>query len=89
MRSRMRGTRRHRLLALPQSLRQLIAPAQQETERLWETWIKHPDPQLIPPGERTEACVIMDPKLAQVRPGQQAAFALNGFINRRVVGGEI
>jgi len=68
-------------------LRQLITPAQQETERLWETWVRHPDPQVIPPGERTEACVIMDPKLAQVRPGQQAEFALTGFINRRVVGG--
>ncbi|MHA2401685.1 MAG: C25 family cysteine peptidase [Candidatus Kariarchaeaceae archaeon] len=68
-------------------VRQLITPNQRKPERLWGTWVKHPDPQILQPGERAEACVIVDPDLADVKPGTTAEFAVTGFINREMIGG--
>lgn len=67
-------------------LRQLMHFGLEEEEILWPSWIRHPDPQLIPPGDCREACAIIDPP-ADVRPGQQAEFALTAFIDRQVIGG--
>jgi hypothetical protein len=67
-------------------LRQLIDPRDQES-RLWASWIKHPDPQLLGPGEMTEAAVIIDPDPADVGAGAQAEFALTGFIGDQMIGG--
>ena len=33
-------------------VRQLIEPKMQEEERLWPTWVKHPDLRVLEPGER-------------------------------------
>jgi len=67
-------------------LRQLMRVGLEEEEKLWPSWIRHPDPQLIPPGESREAWAIIDPP-PEVPPGQQAEFALTAFIDRQVVGG--
>jgi len=72
-------------LALHLEVRQLVTPGEQE--RLWGTWVKHPDPQVIEPGEAAEAMVIIDPKWADVDQGVQAEFALTAFIDGKVAGG--
>lgn len=68
-------------------LRQLKGPWSQEEGPLWASWIRHPDPQVIPPDEWKEACVIIDPELVDVPPGEQAEFALTGFIGGKLAGG--
>ncbi|UCE73701.1 MAG: hypothetical protein JSV56_11845 [Methanomassiliicoccales archaeon] len=67
-------------------LRQFIKSGQEEEEKLWPSWIRHPDPQVIPPGDSREAWVIIDPP-PDVPSGQQAEFALTAFIDRQVIGG--
>jgi hypothetical protein len=68
---------------------QLTSTAGPEQQLLWGTWIKHPYPQVIPPGKRRKASVIIDPDsaISKVRPGQKAEFALTGYINGQVIGG--
>ena len=68
-------------------VRQLLNPKQEEQDRLWASWIEHPDPQILKPGERAKACLIVDPDIADVKPGTKAEFAVTGFINGRTVGG--
>jgi hypothetical protein len=68
-------------------VRQLIEPGQEKRERLWATWVKHPDPQILPPGMRAEACVIVDPDPADVGQGTQVEFAVTAFIGRKMIGG--
>jgi hypothetical protein len=64
---------------------QLINP--REPERLWASWIKHPDPQILQPGERAEACVVVDPDVADVHSGAKAEFAVTAFIGTQIIGG--
>ena len=68
---------------------QLQAEDVEEGMVLWGGRIKHPDPQLIPPGESIRAEVIIDPDLAitKIRPDQEAEFSLTGFIDGKVIGG--
>ena len=56
---------------------------------VWASSLKHPDPQLIPPGRMRAAAVIIDPDKAikPVRPGQKAEFALTGYIKGKMIGG--
>jgi len=68
-------------------VRQLIKPKQRMKERLWATWVKHPDPQVLKPEERAEACLIVDPDVADVEPGTKAEFAVTGFIDGKMIGG--
>ena len=68
-------------------VRQLIKPGMEKKERLWATWIKHPDPQILQPGHRGKACVIVDPDPADVRPGTRAEFAVTAFVGGKMVGG--
>jgi hypothetical protein len=56
-------------------------------ERLWASWVKHPDPQIIAPGERSKACVTVDPDWADVPPGTKATFAVTTFIGGKMIGG--
>ena len=67
-------------------LRQLRATSKQQ-ELLWGSWLRQPDPQLIPPGETREAWVIIDPGKADIRPGDEAEFALTGKIDGKIIGG--
>jgi hypothetical protein len=69
-------------------VRQLPRPSEEpEEERLWGTWVVHPDPQVLEPGDRAEACVVVDPDLADARPGTTAEFAVTGYINGTMIGG--
>ncbi len=68
-------------------VRQLIPPGQEEEHRLWGTWIQHPVPQVLQPGERAQACVIIDPDPADVRSGTTEEFAVTAFIGGVMVGG--
>ena len=67
-------------------LRQIRATGEQK-DLLWESWIQQPDPQLLSPGEKREAWVIIDPGKADIRPGDEAEFALTGSIGGKVIGG--
>jgi hypothetical protein len=67
--------------------RQLSSPEQEGERRLWGSWIVHPDPQVIPPGGRARACIVIDPDPAKAYPGQEAEFAVTGFIGREMIGG--
>ena len=68
-------------------VRQLIKPGMEKSERLWATWVKHPDPQILKPGNRAKACVIVDPDPADAKPGSQAEFAVTAFVGGKMVGG--
>ena len=68
-------------------LRQLIPVKYEGKIPLWTTKILQPDPQLIEPGDKREIEVVIDPDPADVRSGQEAEFALTGFINGKVCGG--
>lgn len=68
-------------------VRQLIDPSQTGQERLWATWVRHPDPQVLKPGEHGQACVIIDPDVADVTEGARAEFAITGFIAGKMIGG--
>jgi hypothetical protein len=68
-------------------LRQLPGTGTQEVSRLWGSAVIHPDPQLLMPGERREARVVIDPDKADVPRGTTVEYALTGFINGRIVGG--
>jgi hypothetical protein len=68
-------------------VRQLIRPDQIDRERLWATQVVHPDPQVLQPGDRAEACIIVDPDVADVDEGTQAEFAVAGFIDGEMIGG--
>jgi hypothetical protein len=68
-------------------VRQLIKPDKIGKERLWATKVIHPDPQVLQPGERSEACVIVDPDVADVKKGTKAEFAVTGFIDGEMIGG--
>ncbi len=56
---------------------------------LWGSFIKHPDPQLLKPGECTEAMIIVDPDYAKekVMKGDKARFTVNAYIERQMIGG--
>jgi len=66
-------------------LRQLI-DYKEEPQMLWLTWLKHPDPQLIQPGQRAKAAAIVEPH-SKVRSGEKAEFSLTAFIGDEVIGG--
>lgn len=68
-------------------VRQLIPPKRQKKDQLWATWVEHPDPQILNPGEAAKACVIVDPDVADVPEGAAAEFAVTGFIGSEMVGG--
>ena len=65
----------------------MIKPGQAGKERLWASRVIHPDPQVLQPGERAEACVIIDPDVADVKKGTKAEFAVTGFIDGEMIGG--
>jgi hypothetical protein len=66
-------------------VRQLRGP--KKTQILWASWVKHPDPQILQPGDRAEACVIVDPEKADVPVGATAEFAVTCFIGSTMIGG--
>jgi hypothetical protein len=69
-------------------LRQLVKSQGDYTSPLWGAWIEHPDPQLIPPGGKAIARVVIDPdKARKVEKGQSAEFVLTGYINDTMIGG--
>jgi hypothetical protein len=68
-------------------LRQLILKGEEERMRLWGSWIKHPDPQLVKPGEEREVWVIIDPDLVDVKSGEIAEFSLTAYIKKNMIGG--
>jgi hypothetical protein len=67
-------------------VRQLLNPKETK-ERLWASWVKHPDPQILQPGDRAQACVIVDPDKADVGSGTTAEFAVTAFIGNKMIGG--
>lgn len=66
-------------------VRQLFEPEQPRV--LWRSAVRHPDPQILPPGARAEACVVVDPDAADVRTGASAEFAVTCFVGRTMIGG--
>jgi hypothetical protein len=67
-------------------LRQVLHEDPENPDYLWETSIRQPSPQLIPPGEYRMAAAIVDPG-PNGRPGQRAEFELTGYINGEMIGG--
>ena len=65
----------------------LITPRNYNKERLWATSVKHPDPQILAPGNTGEACVVFDPGPADVEAGTAAEFAITAFLAGRMIGG--
>jgi hypothetical protein len=77
----------HQDAAVHLEVRQLIPPGQQKEARLWgSTIIKHPDPQILKPGESGEAWVSVDPD-KDSPSGAQAEFAATAFIAGEIIGG--
>ncbi len=67
-------------------VRQLFDP--KIIERIyWETWVKHPEPQILNPGERTTAAIVVDPEKAHMSVGAKGEFAVTCFINDKMIGG--
>lgn len=68
-------------------VRQLIPPGKERKERLWAAWVRHPDPQILQPGQRARASVVVDPAQADIAVGTQAEFAVTAFIGSTMIGG--
>ena len=68
-------------------VRQLIKRGQESEQKVWGSWIKHPDPQILNPGDRAEACVIVDPDAGGAPSGTQAHFVVTAFIGGEMIGG--
>jgi hypothetical protein len=68
-------------------VRQLVRFDQIGKERLWATQIIHPDPQILQPGDKAKACIVVDPDVADIKKGTQAKFAVTGFIDGEMIGG--
>jgi hypothetical protein len=69
-------------------LRQIINP-KQEQNHLWGSYIIHPDPQLLRPGEKREATVVIDPDvIKEVPSGEEVEYSLTGFIDGKMIGGD-
>ena len=68
-------------------VRQLGDRQEGGTGQLWTTRIQHPDPQVIPPGEKVPVWIEIDPEPADVTKGQEAEFAVTGFIGGQMIGG--
>lgn len=66
-------------------VRQLFGADEQRI--LWESRVKHPEPQILESGDRAEACVVVDPGKADVQPGTTAEFAVTCFIGSTMIGG--
>ncbi len=54
---------------------------------LWESQIIHPDPQLLQPGEKRDAIVLIDPAKSDVKSGTIANFSLTGYADGEIIGG--
>jgi hypothetical protein len=67
-------------------VRQLIKPGNTK-ERLWGSWVKHPEPQILQPGDVADVCVIVNPDKADVGSGTTAEFAVTAFIGKKMIGG--
>jgi hypothetical protein len=67
-------------------VRQLFDP-QAEHKTLWASWIEHPDPQFLKPGEKARACVTVDPQKAKVPTGTKAEFAVTCYVGGHMIGG--
>lgn len=68
-------------------VRQLISPKNYPRERIWGTTVKHPEPQILPPGGTGEATVVFDPAPADATLGTKAEFAITVFLAGKMVGG--
>ncbi len=75
-----------RAAAMFLEFRQLTPIADQE-HRPWATWLKHPDPQVLAPGDCREAIAYVDPDPARAKSGDIAEFSLTGFAGRKMIGG--
>ncbi len=70
-------------------LRQLIDPKPQKRVRLWGSHVIHPDPQLLRPGEKREATIVIDPDAVKdVKSGEEVEYSLTGFIEGQMIGGD-
>ncbi len=67
-------------------VRQLIKPDDTKV-RLWASWVKHPEPQILQPGEAAQASVTVDPDKADAGHGATAEFAVTAFIGKTMIGG--
>jgi hypothetical protein len=76
-----------RPVAVYLEVRQLLTRGEEQQEPLWAVWIRHPDPQIIGPGEGREAMVVFDPEGSDVGPGGIARFVLTAFIDGEMIGG--
>jgi hypothetical protein len=63
-----------------------VFPDTGSEEILWSSWIKHPEPQLLGPGERRSAEITIEPG-SKIRAGKKAVFSLTGYINGVMIGG--
>lgn len=73
--------------ALHLELRQIVRHQLDSQQKIWGNWLKHPDPQIIPPGGKSEGKIIIDPDYGNINEGEQAEFALTGYIGKKMVGG--
>ena len=70
-------------------LRQIVDYSKEDEKRpqlLWLTYLKHPNPQMIQPGQRAKAWAIIYPH-PKAKTGAEAEFALTAYINRDIIGG--
>jgi len=73
--------------ALHLELRQIVRHQLDSQQKIWGNWLKHPDPQIIPPGGKSEGKIVIDPDYGNINEGEQAEFALTGYIGKKMVGG--
>jgi hypothetical protein len=67
-------------------VRQLFDPKAAK-KVLWASRVKHPVPQILRPGDKATACVVVDPEKADVGRGASADFAVTCFIGGKMIGG--
>jgi opacity protein-like surface antigen len=73
--------------ALHYEVRQLTPAGERKKSILWNTTIKHPDPQVLQPGDEAEVTVTVDPDYTYVKPGEKAEFAVTNYLDREIIGG--
>lgn len=73
--------------ALHFELRQVMRPILGEMQKIWGNWLIHPDPQIIPPGGKSDGKIVIDPDYGNINEGEKAEFALTAYIGKKMVGG--
>lgn len=73
--------------ALHYEVRQIFPITGKRNPPMWQTKVKHPDPQVLNADAETEIIVTADPDYTYVEPGVVTEFAVTNYLDGEIIGG--